>query len=62
MKINYTKLSYEEMAAIVKNISEETKNRNPLFVNSYMQDFYEVVNILRYFHERKQESPGFDEQ
>ena len=53
---------YQYMADVVRDIRNELKKRNPIFVNAYTGLFDEAAAILEYLHERKSEDSNYDEE
>lgn len=43
---DYSKLTYRQMADIVRSIAAEVKERNPIFVNLYLQSIHAAVASL----------------
>lgn len=44
--LDYSKLTYKQMAGIVRSIAAEVKERNPIFVNAYLQPIYAAIASL----------------
>lgn len=44
--LDYSNLTYKQMADIVRSIAVEVKKRNPIFVNAYLQPIYDAIASL----------------
>lgn len=44
--LDCTQLTYQQMADVVRSIRNEVKERNPIFVNIYLQPINEAINAL----------------
>lgn len=44
--LDCTQLTYQQMADIVRSIGIEVKERNPIFVNAYMQPISDCIHAL----------------
>ena len=52
-----TQLTYQQMADIVRSIRNEVKERNPIFVNAYIQPLGEAINALEEISEGEVDNP-----
>ncbi len=46
MLINFSKMTYREMAQVIHGMATEIKHRNPIGVNMYMAPFVDTFNAI----------------
>ncbi len=56
--IDYTKLSFQQMADEIESMRIELKRRNPIFVNLYTPDLDNAVSALEEIHQCELRNPS----